>query len=102
MTNEEMLLRLREDVAAEKWPDTLIAFRDEKPERREARSKARARLAALPGPALLERLIALVDLEEECSLDHHGLCQAHMLETECSVAAARKAIADAGKALELT
>lgn len=28
--------------------------------------------------------------EEECRLDHHGYCQAHMMETDCSVKKARQ------------
>lgn len=33
-------------------------------------------------------------LNDECHSDHHGYCQAHFLEKDCSVVFARRALAD--------
>jgi len=40
---------------------------------------------------LVELLRNLVDYEE-CRTDHHGYCQTHRLEENCSVAEAREAL----------
>lgn len=57
------------------------------------------RLIELDTQRLSEALILLhrlVDREDEpCRLDHHGYCQTHLLELECSVKAAREWLKDA-------
>lgn len=37
---------------------------------------------------IIKKLVAYFG-EEDCRLDHHGYCQAHMLETDCTVKKAR-------------
>lgn len=39
----------------------------------------------------------LAPLDEPCRHDHHGYCQAHFIEADCSVAALRAAITEAGQ-----
>jgi hypothetical protein len=43
---------------------------------------------------LRELLARHVDGEQPCWRDHHGYCQAHYLEEDCRVAAARAALGE--------
>jgi len=42
----------------------------------------------------LRELLARNINDEPCWRDHHGYCQAHYLETDCSVSAARAALGE--------
>lgn len=48
-------------------------------------------------PVVVPRRVAdalLAYFRDPCRLDHDGVCQAHMLEDHCSIAALRKAVGD--------
>lgn len=64
-----------------------------KAERDRLLRNSKARIQALT--AEVERLRKLLQRNidnEPCRLDHHGYCQTHYLEEDCSVAAARAAL----------
>ena len=77
--SEELIKRLREDdtdpVMLKKAADTIEA-------------------QAAEIKRLREILARHVDGEQPCWRDHHGYCQAHYLEEDCRVAAARAALGE--------
>ena len=65
-------------------------------------SSARHRIVIAAERARVAKLVeagkrVLEPLDEPCRRDHHGYCQAHFIEADCSVAALRAAITEAGK-----
>jgi predicted nucleotidyltransferase len=80
--NEELIKRLR------KWAKSdlgLIVMY-------EAADTIEAQAAEIK--RLRELLARHVDGEQPCWRDHHGYCQAHYLEEDCRVAAARAALGE--------
>ena len=84
MTDEELIAQLRKDAAY--WSDT-------DPYQAGRYRQASDRIEALTAEkeGLKELLKRNID-DEPCRLDHHGYCQAHYLEEDCSVAAALAAL----------
>ncbi len=92
MTNADILTKLHADVAAASAPmSPPYTSPAERIDVSRRRKEARARLAALPGPALLERLV-----EEHAALEAiSGPCDG---PDECGICAT---IADCADALEV-
>lgn len=76
------------DEAANKIGELTIASRDQ-------RDEARAALAQCDSVirVALDIIDSLVDTDD-CWYDHNGACQAHYIETDCSVAKAKAFLAD--------
>ena len=83
--SEELVKRLRDSFVYDQQhyaPDPLVA---------EAADTIEAQAAEIK--RLRELLAQNID-DEPCWRDHHGYCQAHYLEEDCRVAAARAALGE--------
>ena len=94
MNNDDKALveRLRDD-----WPEILVEkhWMMDSDAIDKQREEAADRIEALS--AEIERFRELLSRnidDEPCWRDHHGYCQAHYLEEDCSVAAARAALGE--------
>jgi hypothetical protein len=90
--NEELIKRLRVSAEALDVFNEMGAFVPKLPILTEAADTIEAQAAEIK--RLREILARHVDGEQPCWRDHHGYCQAHYLEEDCRVAAARAALGE--------